>query len=92
MVYVDPIASCLASRRWRWDHSCHLYADTAEELHRFAPRLGLRHSWFQAKDDLPHYDLTRGLRALAIRLGAVETDREHVVEYMRRRRAMLTEA
>lgn len=56
-----------------------MYADTVEELHRFAHRIYLRPSWFQNHHLLPHYDLTAGKRALAVRNGAVEQDRHAAV-------------
>ncbi len=48
---------------------CHLFADTVEELHQFANRLGLRRSWFQDKSH-PHYDLTPNKQLQALRAGA----------------------
>lgn len=42
------------------------------------------HLWFQEKADLPHYDLTRSKRDLAVSLGAVEADRRTTGEWMRR--------
>ena len=51
-----------------------MQADTLEELHAMADRLGLRRSWFQSKAGKPwhdHYDLTRSRRAQAIELGAI---------------------
>lgn len=39
-----------------------MQADTPEELHTMAGRLGLRREWFQTKPGRPwhdHYDLTR---------------------------------
>lgn len=60
------------------DGSCHLVADTVEELHGFAERLGLQRSWFQVKRkakrvvSIPHYDLTARMRRRAVRLGAKE--------------------
>lgn len=68
-VYVDP----LRDWGWRLGPSCHLIADTLEELHSFAARLGLKRSWFQDKASGPHYDLTASKRSLAVRLGALET-------------------
>jgi len=63
-VYVDPMMPCVPSLRWRWTESCHLFADSPAELHLFAARLGLQHSWFQNRPGkLPHYDLTSGMRA-----------------------------
>lgn len=53
----------------------HLTADTDEELHEFAARLGLRREWAQHMDQpnrsLHHYDVTESKRRQAIRLGAV---------------------
>lgn len=80
-VYVDPLIACLPNRRWRYTQSCHLFADTVEELHAFAARLGLLHSWFQHRPGrLPHYDLTKGMRARAVAMGATElTDRMEII-------------
>ena len=69
--YVDRIMPCVPNRRWRWDKSCHLFADSVDELHTFALRLGLKRAWFQS-GRLPHYDLTVGVRTRAIRAGARE--------------------
>src|SRR6476646_10485315 len=80
-VYVDDsnIQATIPDGRARhtsqWSH---LFADTQEELHEFAERLGLRRSYFQPGkprgDGSPsphwHYDVTAGKRQQAIRLGA----------------------
>jgi len=73
-VYVDPLVMCPRSKRWPWPESCHLLADTPKELHAFAARIGLRHSWYQGlpHHSIPHYDLTAGVRARAVAAGAVE--------------------
>ena len=52
--------------------SSHLTADTLEELHAFAARLGLRRAWFQDHAIMPHYDLTAEKRVLAVAMGAAE--------------------
>lgn len=74
-VYVDD--SFIAWRGQRW---CHLQADTVEELHEFAGKLGLKREWFQARPgrpELDHYDVTAAKRIRAIELGAIsETWRE----------------
>ena len=67
-VYVDQ----LRDWGWRLGPSCHLIADTNDELHEFAAKLGLTRAWFQAKSSGPHYDLTASKRALAVMLGALE--------------------
>ncbi|WP_342213954.1 DUF4031 domain-containing protein [Nocardia wallacei] len=82
-VYVDDagIAATVGMRRARWSH---LTADTVEELHAFATRLGLRRSWFQDPShrkqfparlgspaaEMWHYDVTEAKRRQAIRMGA----------------------
>jgi hypothetical protein len=85
-VYVD---NAFVAGDWgRWSGGGHLQADTPEELHIFAARLGMRREWFQTKPGRPekdHYDLTKPLREKAIALGAVT---ERVGEGSRRRRAI----
>ncbi|MEN4464224.1 DUF4031 domain-containing protein [Mycolicibacterium fortuitum] len=70
-VYVDDMRMPARVGRLnaRWSH---LLADTDEELHAFADRLGLRRSWHQKPGTaISHYDVTDTKRELAIRLGAV---------------------
>jgi hypothetical protein len=72
-VYVDD--AFREGDHWgRWQGGGHLQADTLEELHAMADRLGLSRSWLQTKPGRPwrdHYDLTAGMRELAIALGAI---------------------
>jgi hypothetical protein len=63
-VYVDD-----ARIRWRGMQWSHLVADTPDELHDAAARLGLRREWAQDKGRTLHYDLPEHLRAQAIELG-----------------------
>lgn len=69
-IYVDPPVFKWRARNW-----CHMYTDgPIGELHRFAMRLGLKRSWFQADARLPHYDITAAKRRQAVKLGAQEVD------------------
>lgn len=98
-VYVDDsaIQATVGRRSARWSH---LFADTREELHEFAARLGLRRDWFQdpcvdgkpfpAKPGSPHaemwhYDVTAGKREQAIRLGAQPVTSREGLNIMRAR-------
>ena len=63
-VYVDD-----ARIRWRGHEWSHLVADSPDELHDAAARLGLRREWAQDKGRTLHYDLPEELRLRAIELG-----------------------
>lgn len=89
-VYVDPLSKFSThntSQPVQGQATCQMYADTLEELHAMADRLGLPRSWFQNEQpEFPHYDLVHVRRDYAISLGAIETDRRHVAEFLRARR------
>ena len=68
-VYVDEVMRWPTKIRCFKAGSCHLTADSVEELHAFAERLGMRRGWFQG-GRVPHYDLTPQRREAALRLGA----------------------
>lgn len=78
-VYVDPWMPCLPKGQYRWSGVSHMFADTLDELHSFATRLGLKRAWFQDHPLLKHYDLNASRRAKAVKLGAVELDRRAAV-------------
>lgn len=86
-VYVDELVFEWRGRMW-----CHLLADSDEELHRFAGRLGLPSSSFHRRRGRPwrdHYDLAEDARLHAVRLGALEISfHDAGVHLARRRRGM----
>lgn len=53
---------------------CHMVADTEEELHAMADRIGVDRKWYQypVKSRYPHYDIALSKRALAVAAGAKE--------------------
>lgn len=61
-VYVDnmlmaaEVPNGAKTVKGRWSH---LTADTTEELHAFAKKLGLRRSWFQPAKTIPDNEYTR---------------------------------
>lgn len=69
-VRVDPIQVWPTKLRIFKGGSSHLTADTLDELHAFAKRLGLRREWFQDHRVMPHYDLTPKRFAAAVAAGA----------------------
>lgn len=61
----------------------HMIADTEDELHRMAQRIGVARKWYQGD----HYDVTQTMRTLAIDAGArAITLRQLVFMAMNRRR------
>ena len=81
-VYVDNARLGRGGKLW-----CHLVADSLEELHAFASRLGLRRGWFQSSARYPHYDVTVALREKALTLGAKAGDKATIVACARYLRA-----
>jgi hypothetical protein len=78
-VYVDD-----EQIAWRGKVWCHMVADTPDELHAFAVRIGLKRAWFQGASVYPHYDVTLAVRAKALSLGAVFADRPTILAAAKR--------
>ncbi len=80
MVYVDS-----QKNAFRGMKMCHMMADTVEELHGMADRIGLKREWFQPKS-IPHYDLSQSKRTMAVKLGAKEITSKEVVNLIKKHR------
>lgn len=82
-VYVDRCRNSLGRMLM-----CHMIADSLDELHAMAAKLGLKREWFQASPpaSFPHYDVAQGKRATALYHGAIDCDRNTMVAHMRRLR------
>lgn len=79
-VYVDK-----AKNKFGRMTMCHMLADSLDELHAMAEKIGLKREWFQPVST-PHYDLSMSKRSQAIKSGAVEIDNKKVVEIIRKYR------
>lgn len=62
-VYVDNMRA-----PYRRMLMCHMIADTIDELHQMADKIGVRRKWFQGD----HYDICLAKRAQAVTFGAKE--------------------
>lgn len=62
-----------------------MFADSEEELHEFAAKIGMRRIWFQNKK-LPHYDLTVKRQQLALSLGAIEVNSTWIKQKLKERK------
>ena len=66
---------------------CHMLADTDEELHNMAARIGVARKWHQYPNTVKsHYDISLTKRALAVQYGAVEIDLRDTARIVRERR------
>lgn len=64
-MYVDDAVTLWRGRRW-----AHLMADTLDELHEFASRMGIPRRAFQDRRSGAHYDVDVTQRSVALALGA----------------------
>lgn len=78
MIYVDNMRAPFGRMIM-----CHMVADTPEELHAMADKIGVARRWFQGD----HYDICLSKRAAALRLGAVDCERRTLIETVKRFRA-----
>lgn len=70
---------------------CHMLADTTAELLAMADKIGVARKWIQkAGTHHEHFDIAKSKRALAIQLGAVEIDRQGLVDILRARRIAMS--
>jgi hypothetical protein len=67
-VYVDDMNAPYGRMKM-----CHMLADTDEELHAMAARIGVARKWWQSpeKTSGSHYDIALSKKALALAAGAV---------------------
>lgn len=84
-VYVDHLRPVAKTSRWPYRWTAHMVADSVEELHEFAAKIGMHREWFQA-GSTPHYDVTSTTHAKALNLGAKLIDRTDLVALIRKLR------
>jgi hypothetical protein len=70
-VFVDNMGDYPMGQFGRMKMS-HMIADTEEELHAMADRIGVARRWFQQKSSGDHYDISLTKRTLAVKAGARE--------------------
>lgn len=80
-VYVD-----IPAYAFRRMIMCHMLADTPDELHAIADKIGVARRWYQCppKASFWHYDICKTKRALAVSHGAIECDRNAFVAALRK--------
>lgn len=81
-VYVDTLINYgFGKGCFKGKKSCHLLADSPEELREFAVKIGLSLSWIQEppKCSFLHFDLVESRRITAVKAGAIELDRRELL-------------
>lgn len=72
-VYVDDVFIPFGRMKM-----CHMIADTEDELHDMAARIGMKREWFQ-DGSRPHYDVCKSRRLDAIQQGAIQVSIKELV-------------
>lgn len=81
-VYVDTMRA-----KYRRMIMCHMVADTEEELHAMADKIGVSRKWYQGN----HYDICLAKKKLALKYGACEITMRELAYWLRvRRKAAMT--
>ena len=66
----------------------HMLADTDDELHAMADKIGVARRWHQKAGTVhSHYDICKTKRAQAVAHGAVEVDRAWLAAVLKKKRA-----
>lgn len=78
MVYVDN-ALIPFKRGFRTYLMCHMVADSLEELHDMADRIGVNRRHFQSHTRYCHYDICKTKQTKATELGAVVLSRKELL-------------
>jgi hypothetical protein len=80
-VYVDDMRA-----RFGRMVMCHMVADTLDELHAMADRIGVARRWHQGPPTgrWPHYDIALSKRALAVAAGALPIRQRETLPVLRR--------
>jgi hypothetical protein len=87
MVYVDDMRAKFGRMVM-----CHMTADSDEELHAMATRLGMKREWHQkAGTYKSHYDVSLSKRALAIHFGAIEINRSQLGQMLKQKREAIAQ-
>jgi allophanate hydrolase subunit 1 len=85
-VYVDDMRAA-----FRGMIMCHLLADSDEELHAMAARIGLKMSWHQKPGTVhSHYDIALSKRRMAVHFGAIEITRSQLGAILKKKREART--
>lgn len=96
MIYVDRMFACPPTKKWPYPEACHIIADTEKELVEFAINIGLKKEWLQKGTKrkpytIPHFDLTRSKRKVAIQLGAIEINMKEMARRIKKHRHKVRE-
>lgn len=78
-VFVDDVR-----HKFRHMTMCHMWADTIDELLAMARRIGVQAKWLQEppKASWVHFDIALGKKELALKYGAVLTDKYGPLEHL----------
>jgi len=56
-----------------------MVADSLDELHEFAKKIGVPRERYHRNASYPHYDVTDELRTMALKFGAIAGSRQQII-------------
>jgi hypothetical protein len=86
-VYVDDV-----EHRFGRMVMCHMWADSLEELMAMVDTIGVQRKWLQQppKASWVHFDIAMSKKSLAVKAGAILTDKYGPVEHVARLRSEMS--
>lgn len=86
MVYIDDMEAEVRRGAY-YMKLCHMIADTHDELVEMADKVGLPRKWIQKEGTAEeHFDITKSMKRVAIRLGAKDITQRDSVRIIQRKR------
>lgn len=73
MIYVDAPTWTTGAKKPRQSYA-HMVADTHDELHAFAAKIGVKPHFFHKTPRMFHYDINKDQHVIAVAHGAIEVE------------------
>lgn len=80
-VYVTETKKVEKNSLWRWSYIAYMFADSRQELHDFAYRIGLHPYMFMNHPHSPYYPITCRKRYKALDNGAILMSKEQAHQF-----------
>lgn len=80
-IYVTETKKVKKNSLWHWSEIAYMFADSRQELHDFAYRIGLHPYMFMNNPHFPYYPITASKRYKALDKGAHPMSKEQALQF-----------